>query len=321
MTFSTLVLLAASAAASVAPVAAVEDHGYGPVDPAPVPNVEVVTHTGRRVRLPELLRGRRAAVQFIFVDCQTACPLLGSLFHNVESRLDEAENLALISISVNPERDTPERLAGFLQRHQASPRWTAVRAERADLTEILKVFGQKDGPPSGHTMQVFFTDRLANYVGRTVMLPQAARVANALLGKIEMAGRASSDAGAAPALPQANRKPGATGGEIYFGAAPVPARLGGELIAAEASRCANCHGAERQGVAEGRTRPSPLHAVSLTQPQPRRGGPASHYTAESLCTSLRTGIDPAGVMYAVAMPRYELTNGECRALADFLLTK
>jgi len=37
--------------------------------------------------------------------------------------------------------------------------------------------------------------------------------------------------------------------------------------------------------------------------------------------SLRTGIDPAGVMYAVAMPRYDLTDGECTALAAFLLTK
>ncbi len=319
MTISTLVLLAAAAATNVSPVA-VEDHGYGPVDPAPVPNVEVTTHTGRRVRLPELLRGRRAAVQFIFVDCQTACPLLGSLFHNVESRLGAAENLALISITVNPERDTPDRLAEFMRRHNASPRWTAVRAERAELAEVLKVFGQKDGPPSGHTMQVFFTDRLANYVGRTVMLPQAARVANALLGKVEMAGRADGVA-AETSTPSPARKPGATGDQIYFGAAPVPARLGGELIAAEASRCANCHGAKREGVTEGRTRPSPLDAVSLTNAQPRRGGPASHYTAESLCASLRTGIDPAGVMYAVAMPRYDLTDGECRALADFLLAR
>jgi len=277
MTLSTFVLLGASAANAALVV--VEDHGYGPADPAPVPNVEVTTHTGRRVRLPELLRGRRAAVQFIFVDCQTACPLQGSLFHNVESRLGGADNLALISISVNPERGTPERLAEFMRRHKASPRWTAVRAERAGLTEILKVFGQQDGPPSGHAMQVFFTDRLANYVGRTVMLPQAARVANALLGKVEMAGRANVDSTAAPSAPQLARKPGARGDQIYFGATLVPARLGGELIAAEASCCANCHGAERQGVTEGRTRPSPLDAASLTRPQARRGGPASHYTA------------------------------------------
>ena len=53
----------------------------------------------------------------------------------------------------------------------------------------------------------------------------------------------------------------------------------------------------------------------------RRGGPASAYARESFCQSLQTGIDPAGVMFASSMPRYELTAGQCAALWDFVSSR
>jgi len=282
------------------------DHGYGPVEPATVPPVRVTTHTGRPVNLRDLLRGRRTAVQFIFVSCQTACPLLGSLFHRVDTQLDDSA--ALLSITVDPEHDTPARLREFLERHEASGRWTAVRAARRDLAALLRLFGQQDGPPTGHTMKVFFTDEQARYTGRTVMLPQAAGVLRVLRPGVEPRVLAK--------IPTATE---ATGADIYHGRAKVEARVNGELLTGAAAACVNCHGAQRQGVAEGRTQPSPLTATALGGKQARRGGPPSAYDGEALCRTLATGVDAAGVMLAQTMPRYALTAGQCQALSAFLL--
>lgn len=313
-----LIVCAASATPQTTPPALIDDHGYGPVEPAvPIPNVRVTRHDGVEVGLAELMRGRLTAVQFVFMDCQTACPLLGSLFRNVERKLGpNAENVALLSITVNPGRDTPARLAEWLKRYQASPRWSAVRAEPAALREIQKAFNQQqDGPPSGHTLQVFFADREARYIARTVKLPQAPRVAAALLGKTEMAGRGSvplPETG--PGKRPASAKTDATGEELYNGTRPLRGHIGGDELSPVSARCVNCHGETRAGATEGKIAPSPLTAAALTIAHPRRGGPASRYTEDSFCTSLRTGVDPAGVLFASAMPRYELSVQECQAL-------
>lgn len=301
----------------------VDDHGYGPVDPVvAVPNVRVTRHDGVQVGLAELMRGRRSAIQFVFMDCQTACPLLGSLFRNVDRKLGAsvpAGEAALISITVNPERDTPERLAEWLRRYQASPRWSAVRAEPEALRRIQQAFGQQqDGPPSGHTLQVFFADRQANYIARTVKLPQAPRVAAALLGRIEMAERRPAPEPAAkPAQASSADSSGGgalTGTELYYGSRALRAQIAGDELSPVAARCVNCHGADRKGTAEGKIAPSALTPSALNAARPRRGGPASRYTEESFCASLRTGVDPAGVLFAPAMPRYDVTVQECRAL-------
>lgn len=102
-------------------------------------------------------------------------------------------------------------------------------------------------------------------------------------------------------------------GQRWFnGATPLQARMVGHAqdLPAAAAACINCHGAgasnERFAVALNRT--------WLTQPQTRRGGPLSRYDATSFCRVLREGIDPAWVVVNQTMPRYEVTDLQCRAL-------
>lgn len=102
-------------------------------------------------------------------------------------------------------------------------------------------------------------------------------------------------------------------GQRWFnGAMPLQARMVGHAqdLPAAAAACINCHGAsasnERFAVA--------LNRNWLTQPQARRGGPVSRYDAKSFCRVLREGIDPAWVVVNQTMPRYEVTDLQCRAL-------
>ena len=82
--------------------------------PVKIPAAEVTDQTGRRLDLArDLIGSRVAAIQFIFTRCATTCPILGHQFAEVRNKLDDRmpDDFALISVSVDPEYDTPERLA------------------------------------------------------------------------------------------------------------------------------------------------------------------------------------------------------------------
>jgi hypothetical protein len=132
------------------------------------------------------------------------------------------------------------------------------------------------------------------------------------------------------------------GRALFTGAEALTARSGGPHgtdLPPAASRCINCHsapGLRPPSVAAGPSpRPSPasaagapqpaavafgpaLSAAALLQPQTRRGGPPSRYDAQALCRLLREGQDPAGVLLSAAMPRYTLSDAQCRALWTLL---
>ncbi len=110
------------------------------------------------------------------------------------------------------------------------------------------------------------------------------------------------------------------GRQLFDGELALPARIAGQDFAlpAQASRCVNCHGPARGDAtpqAAGAQRIGPaLTAGTLTDAVRRRGGPPSRYDSGSLCTLLRSGVDPAHVIIVRTMPRYEITDVDCRSL-------
>jgi hypothetical protein len=116
----------------------------------------------------------------------------------------------------------------------------------------------------------------------------------------------------------------ARGRQLFTGEAALPARIVGQDFAlpVDASRCINCHAAVSAAApaaassalaATQRVGP-PLTRALLTEPTRRRGGPPSRYDAASLCALLRTGVDPAYVIVPRTMPRYDISDADCRSL-------
>jgi hypothetical protein len=110
------------------------------------------------------------------------------------------------------------------------------------------------------------------------------------------------------------------GRQLFEGEFALPARIVGQDFAlpAQASRCINCHGASRGNAASSSAATQQvgpaLTPSALTDAVRRRGGPPSRYDAASLCTLLRSGVDPAHVIILRTMPRYEITDADCRSL-------
>jgi protein SCO1/2 len=70
------------------------------------------------------MRGRIWVVDFIYTTCQAACPRMSREMTKVQEALGNDDSVRLVSISVDPEHDTPPVLAAFGKRYKARPgRW------------------------------------------------------------------------------------------------------------------------------------------------------------------------------------------------------
>lgn len=106
-----------------------------------IPDVTVVDQTGaERHFYRDLVAGKTVAVNFVFTTCTTICPPMGANFARLRRELgaDAGRDLHLISVSVDPTTDTPERLAAWAEKFGAGEGWTLVTGERAEITRLLK---------------------------------------------------------------------------------------------------------------------------------------------------------------------------------------
>jgi protein SCO1/2 len=139
------------------PLAAAAADAPGSIPAPDLPDVTVLTESGARVRFRDLIAGRTVAINFIFTSCPTVCPLMGASFARVQKLLG-GRPVTLISVSVDPETDTPARLAAWGGRYGASRGWTLVTGAREDIDRILKAFGVYSASPMAHTPAAFIGD-------------------------------------------------------------------------------------------------------------------------------------------------------------------
>jgi len=90
-----------------------------------VPPVSLVRDDGKVVSLPdEMNDGRPIVLNFIFTTCGSICPLMSSVFAQFERRLGtDADKVHLMSISIDPEQDTPARLREYARKFHAGLEW------------------------------------------------------------------------------------------------------------------------------------------------------------------------------------------------------
>lgn len=106
-----------------------------------IPDVEVVTEHGETVRFyRDLVEDRTVAMNFVFTTCTTICPPLGANFGKLQELLGEraGEGFELISVSVDPVTDTPDRLKAWGRTFGADEGWTLVTGSKDEVTRLLK---------------------------------------------------------------------------------------------------------------------------------------------------------------------------------------
>ncbi len=107
-----------------------------------VPDVSLVNQTGERIKLRALLLSDKPVMlDFIYGTCTTICPVLSAGYANFQRKLGPGTDKArLVSISIDPENDTPEVMLTYLKRYRAQQGWDFLTGTREDINRIMKAF-------------------------------------------------------------------------------------------------------------------------------------------------------------------------------------
>jgi protein SCO1 len=117
------------------------------------PAVTLVREDGRRVSLPgELDDGRPVLLNFIFTTCSSICPLTSRTLEEFQRKLGpQAARVHLMSISIDPEQDTPARLTEYARKFHAGPEWQYYTGTLAASIAAQRAFDVYRGEKMSHT--------------------------------------------------------------------------------------------------------------------------------------------------------------------------
>lgn len=102
-----------------------------------IPEFTLVDQDGRTVTRADLL-GRVTVMDFIFTHCPFVCPILTEKMSDAASAL-RGTPVQFVSVSVDPERDTPEALRAYARLHEAdTSRWRFLTGDKAQIDAIVK---------------------------------------------------------------------------------------------------------------------------------------------------------------------------------------
>ncbi len=117
-----------------------------------LPSVSLIRDDGATVSLPaELGDGRPVVLNFIYTTCTTVCPVTSQTFSELQRKLGPARDAVhLVSISIDPEQDTPARLHAYAQKFGAGPAWQHYTGTVAASVASQRAFDVYRGDKMSH---------------------------------------------------------------------------------------------------------------------------------------------------------------------------
>lgn len=145
-----------------------------------IPDITVLDQDGNKQRFyTDLIKGKTVAINFVFTTCTSVCPVLTEVFRGARAILDGNGNgqVRLISISVDPSGDTPQKLKEFSSRFHADSSWTFVTADKAGTDRLLKSLGAFSARRDDHpAMMLIGSDTGDRWTRSYGMIPATALV-------------------------------------------------------------------------------------------------------------------------------------------------
>ena len=126
-----------------------------------IPDVQLVRQDGKTVSLAaELADARPVYLNFIFTSCQAICPASSQTFAQLQKRLAKSGKRAhLVSVSIDPDYDTPARLREYAARFHAGKAWQHYTGSVADSVSVQKAFDAWRGDKMNHEPVTYFRAR------------------------------------------------------------------------------------------------------------------------------------------------------------------
>ncbi|MFC0666336.1 SCO family protein [Azotobacter chroococcum] len=148
---------------------------------------------GRQLRLADAVGERIVVMGFVYTSCTTVCPVISAIMQKVQAQLGEraGAEVGLLSISVDPLRDTPARLLEYSRAYQSGPGWRWLTGEAAAVDEVLRGLGVRSADFTSHPPTLLVGDARSGQWTRYYGFTDPA----VLLARIEMLAEAREHAG------------------------------------------------------------------------------------------------------------------------------
>ena len=121
------------------------------------PNLPVVTQDGKTLKFyDDVIKGKIVLISFIYTNCPDICPLATARIAQVEDKLGDmvGRDIFFVSMTVDPERDTPERLKEFATAFDAGPGWLFLTGKPEDIKSINAKLGDRSRTLSEHRNEI-----------------------------------------------------------------------------------------------------------------------------------------------------------------------
>jgi protein SCO1/2 len=117
-----------------------------------IPDVTLVRDDGVSVKLrTELDDGRPVVLNFVYTSCTTICPMSSQVFEQFQDDIGAGESsVHLVSISIDPEQDTPARLRAYAAQFHALKNWNYYSGSVAAVTAVQRAFNAYRGDKMSH---------------------------------------------------------------------------------------------------------------------------------------------------------------------------
>lgn len=101
----------------------------------PIPDTVLVDEHGKKLDLASM-KGHVTVYDFIFTRCAGTCPVMTQTMRRIAHQIPDDAPVRFVSITVDPERDTPAVLHEYARRVRNDPRWIFAGGDRATITKL-----------------------------------------------------------------------------------------------------------------------------------------------------------------------------------------
>mgnify|MGYP001824734455 FL=1 len=122
---------------------------------------QLIDQNGQEVMfVTDVVGDNIVVMDFVYTTCTTICPVLSALFRQVQEKLgaDVGEEITLVSMSVDPIRDTPQRLKAYSAKHGAGDGWLWLTGQKTVVDDVLNGLGAYTTNFEDHPSMVLIGD-------------------------------------------------------------------------------------------------------------------------------------------------------------------
>lgn len=145
-----------------------------------ISDITLINKDSNKISLSKALGDSDPVIlNFIFTTCTTICPILSATLSQVQTKLgSKVNNLRMISITIDPEQDTPERLKEYAGKFKAGSNWEFLTGSIDNIVATQKIFDAYRGDKMNHIPLTFLRYKIKTPWVRLEGFTSATEVAN-----------------------------------------------------------------------------------------------------------------------------------------------